>query len=481
MKRFITRPRGLLLLLAALGGCASVPREAGFDEVRKLTSERIEQRVQWNRNGEDDQATAAAVAALLAQPLEKDAAVQIALLNNRALQARFEDLGVAQSDLVQAGLLANPVFAASHARNGDVSKTVLGVEFNFLNLLLLPLQQTMETARFEHTKFQVAQEIIKLSTEVKKAWVAAVAAEQTVEMYQSVVAGAEAQAQLAARQFAAGAISHRERNKLQAFHAESLTQIARAQNQQLTEREKLNRLLGLTGQQTQWTLPGRLPETLFDPPALNQLEKLALDQRLDLRAAQRETAAFGEALGITRGSRFVNLLNIGFEREKTTGERTLAGPSVQFELPLFDQGQARLARHESLYRQSEQRLAQLAVDVRSEVRESHHLLLSAREQAAHQRSVILPLRQEILEQTQRYYNGMLDGVYSLLADAREQVLAGQAFVEALKNYWVAHAELERALGGRLPAAMPSAITPSGNAIAPPAKPVSAPAAPVHAH
>src|SRR5688572_31413757 len=98
-------------ILAFLSGCARVPREAGFSDVRKTVEQRTGQQVHWNQGSEADQRAAQSVRELLAAELTADAAVQIALLNNQSLQATYEDLGIAQAELVEAGLLRNPIFS----------------------------------------------------------------------------------------------------------------------------------------------------------------------------------------------------------------------------------------------------------------------------------------------------------------------------------------------------------------------------------
>ena len=104
-----------LLLCAALGlsvaGCASVDSGQRFAGVRDAVGQRLSQNVTWTRDEDTARAAHDAVKRILAEELTADEAVQVALLNNRRLQTRFESLGIAQADLVEAGLLENPVFS----------------------------------------------------------------------------------------------------------------------------------------------------------------------------------------------------------------------------------------------------------------------------------------------------------------------------------------------------------------------------------
>ena len=83
---------GLLPLTAAvalLAGCASFSPDGGFGTVEQTAREKLDKDVRWARSEEDRAAVADRVAELLAQSLSADDAVQIALLNNRGLQAGF--------------------------------------------------------------------------------------------------------------------------------------------------------------------------------------------------------------------------------------------------------------------------------------------------------------------------------------------------------------------------------------------------------
>jgi cobalt-zinc-cadmium efflux system outer membrane protein len=452
-----------VLIAALVAGCASVPKEAGFDDVEKALSSRLEQKPRWNRDGEDDRAAADAIDALLKQPLTADAAVQVALLGNRGLQASYGELGIAQADLVQAGLLRNPAFTAGRIRSSELVTTRLGVEFDFLGILLRPRAQKVEAARFEAVKLRVADEVLRTAAEVRVAYYRALASQQDAAIQESVLRSSEAAADLAARQYNAGNVSLRDQSRQQAMYVETRAQLARLRQQAANDRERLNRLLGLWGPQTQWTLPARLPEVPTARPAYGNVEGTAIAQRLDVAAARRDVEYVGEVLGITRTTRYLAMLDVGIDWEKDSGSPAQVGPTLRLELPLFDQGQARLAKYEAVFRQSGDRLAQVAVDARAQAREKNNDLLSAWEIARQQQDALVPLRRRILAQTQLFYNGMLDGVYELLADYRESAAAAQGLVNAQRDYWIALAELERAVGGRLPAA----ATPDTESASPP--------------
>ncbi len=447
----------LALGLALLAGCASVPRDAGFADVEKSLAERLDQKPRWNRNSDDDKAAADAVQALLNEPLTAESAVQIALLNNRGLQAAYGELGVVQADLVQAGLLHNPVFSASRIRSSAQTTTDLAVEISFLGLLLRSKAKELEAARFEAAKLRVADEVLRTAVDVRAAYYEALAAQQGVGIFENVLASSEAAAELAAKQYNAGNVSLRDQSRQQAMYVQTRAQLGRAKRQAAGDRERINRLLGLWGTQTQWVLPAKLPDLPGARPEYADLESRAIGQRLDVAAARKDVEYVGSALGITRSARYLSVLDVGIASEKSSGEPSQIGPTVRLELPLFDQGQARVAKYEAVFDQAANRLAETAVHARAQTRERYNDLLATWELAVQQQGVLVPLRRKILAQTQLFYNGMLEGVYDLLADYRESALAAQDLVEAQRDYWIAYAELERAVGGKLPAPAPSSV------------------------
>jgi outer membrane protein TolC len=200
---------------------------------------------------------------------------------------------------------------------------------------------------------------------------------------------------------------------------------------------------------SQYRLPERLPELPDAPRALADIEQTAVNERLDIQAAKLDAEQTASTLGLTRTTRFINVLDLGAVRN-TEGGTATRGYEISLEVPLFDWGSARVARAESVYMQSVNRLAQAAVDARSEARESYADYHASYELARHYRDHVVPLRKQISDQTLLRYNGMLMSVFELLADAREQAAAVSGYIGALKDYWTAQANLEAALGGHLP-------------------------------
>ena len=443
-----------------LCGCASLSGDGGFSHVARISQERLGSaagEMRLLRNDDDARALQALIARKLESTLNVDDAVQIALLNNRSLQASYWSLGLAEADLVQAGRLQNPVLSFKRTHEGGEVGIERTLTFNLLNVLTAPLASRLEARRYESARLLVAEEALKVAADTRRAWVDAVAAVQSADYAKQIQDSAEAGAELAERMRKAGNWSELDLARERAYRAQAKADAARAAIAAVAAREKLARLLGLSGDQAARQLAERLPDHLPEPPqevrTLADVEQTALRERLDIQAAMLDTQHTADALGLTRGTRFINVLDLGAVRNSSggSGGRSAPGYELTLEVPLFDWGDARVARAEASYMQSVNRLAAVAVNARSEAREFYAAYRATFDLARHYRDDVIPVRKQISDQTLLRYNGMLMSVFELLADAREQAAAVNGYIGARKDFWLAQADLEAALGGRLPA------------------------------
>jgi outer membrane protein TolC len=297
--------------------------------------------------------------------------------------------------------------------------------------------------------------MLSVAAETRKAWVNALAAEETARYMRQVRQAAEASAELARRMEQVGNFNKLQRAREQGFYADAALNLARAEQAQRATRERLTRLLGLWGAQTQFKLPDRLPDLpgeLVDRP---DIERVALAQRLDVQAAKLAAEQTARNLGLTKTTRFINVLELGVVRNSSNEAPTQRGWEIAVELPLFDWGGARVARAEGVYMQAVHRAAETAINARSEVREAYGAWRSAYDIARHHQDEIVPLRKQIAEENVLRYNGMLIGVFELLADARAQIASVNAAIEAKRDFWLVQADLDMALIGK-PSLTPSA-------------------------
>lgn len=435
-----------------LAGCASFSPDGGFGKVSQLTQERTGQGVALQRSPEDAQIAQNRVAELLQAALTADAAVEVALLNNRGLQAKFGDLGIAESELVRAGRLKNPSLSFGRMSGGggvEIERTVL---FDILGLLTMPMAKEVGQQRFEQAQYQAAYDAVSLAADVRRAYFDAVAAQELAKFYEQVKETADVSNELAKRMLQAGNFNKLAQMREQAFYADATAQLARAQHQAAAQREKLIRLLGLYGEQLNFRLPQRLPELPKQVLEPQNAEQTAMDKRLDVQMAKRAAEATAKSLHLTNATRMVNVLDVAYKNKSESGAPRANGYEIELELPLFDFGSTRAARAQATYMQAVNRTAEVAVNARSEVREAYSAYRTAYDLAQHYRDEVVPLRKRISEENLLRYNGMLIGVFELLTDAREQVAGVTGYVQALRDFWVAETNLQTALTARSPAA-----------------------------
>ena len=431
----------------ALSGCATFSPERGITDVQLLTREHVGLQLTLPDDRADATLVNEAIKGLLSQPLTADAAVQLAVLNNPGLRASFYGLGVAESDLVQAGRLSNPVFSFSNTRSSEAQSIERTLLLNLLSLISLPLRQDVARRQFQSAQLELATDIVGLAGDTRKAWISAVAAQESVRYFEQVRMAAESGAELAGRMARVGNFNKLTHMREQAFYADATAQLAKVRHMAVVERERLTRMLGVSGTEVRYELPDRLPDLPDAPVESVTAEQTALARRLDVQMARRSTAALAADLGLIRTTRFINVVEAGYTNESETGERRKNGYEIEVSVPLFDWGDAKLLRAEAIYMQSVHRMAQVAVTAQSEVRESYQGYRTAYDIARHYRDEIVPLRKRIAEENALRYNGMLIGVFELLADARDQVSSVNGYLEALREFWLARVDLELAISG----------------------------------
>ena len=444
----------LLIILAAIsvGGCAGFSKDGGFNEVAGATRTHLAKDLKWPRTDAERAKVAAKVAELLAQPLSAEDAVQIALLNNRGLQASFEELGVSEAELVQSGRLRNPSFDLRHASAAgqyDIEETL---SFNVLSLLTLPFAHDIEKQRFAEMQNAIVLSVMRLAMETREAFIAAVAARESVDYLRQVVAAAETSAELARSMVAAGNWNSIDESRERIFYADACRGMSEAKLSEDAAREKLTRLMGLpalaTGERP-LQLAQHLPELPQNIENLPDVEAAILQNRIDLQMQRLKIAELRRSLKLTNATRFVNVLDAGPTRVQQGSRQQPyeTGYVVTLEVPIFDGGSIGVKRAEAIYAQSVDRFAQAAIDARSQIRQAYDGYRASYEIARYQRDAVLPLRKALAEQGLLRYNASLISIFELLADAREQFLSIDAYNHSVRDFWIAKSELDAALLG----------------------------------
>ena len=432
-----------------LAGCASTSAEPGFRDVASTVHERTGHHLRWDQATPEDQRARAAVRALLARPLSVEGAVEVALLTDPSLQALYEDLSLAQADVVQAGLLSNPVFAigmTTAERENLDPNLVAGVTQSFLDLVLLPVRRHVAASQFDAAKFRVESAVIDAASRVAVAFYTVEGAAQALAVTRTVAEAEDAAFELVERQQQAGNVNDLAVASEKALALQARLDVMKAEAELVTAREQLTRRMGL--QEPHWTTTGRLPDIPPGEPPLDRLEEVALRERLDLAAIRKEIETLDSALSLARASRWTGIVDLGADVARLKDGSVVVGPRASIELPIFDQRQAAIARIEAQLRKSRQLLVAREVEARSEVRAARDRLDQARRMAELYRASIIPAREQTVALSQQQYDAMLLGVYPFIAAKQGEANAYREYIMTVRDYWIARADLERAAGGR---------------------------------
>jgi outer membrane protein TolC len=452
----------LLLMMPAVlgnGGCTGFSKDGGFDAVADAARRHLAREVEWPRTSQERAKADAQVAALLQHPLSAEDAVQIALLNNRMLQAAFEELGISEADLVQAGRLPNPRFDLRHAGAAgqyDVEETL---SINVLSLLTMPYARDIERQRFAQTQNAAVLRVAQLAKDTREAYYAALAARESRDYQLKVRAAAETGAALAQRMVAAGNWNRSDQAREQNFHIDAVLGFTHAELAEQAARENLISLMGLPGEQAVTPNP-QLAEVLPDLPVsvenLPDVESALLQNRLDLQLMRMRIDELQRNLKLTRSTRFINVLDLGAARVQQ-GSRDAPyerGYTITLEVPIFDGGSARVKKSAAIYAQAIDRFTQAAIEARSQIRLAYANYRAAFELAKQQRDEVLPLRKALAQENLLRYNASQISIFELLSAAREQAVGFDAYIQRVRDFWIAKSQLDAALLGTAAALRP---------------------------
>lgn len=439
-------PAGILLGASFLTGCASVPRDAGLADVEKAVAERTGHPIVWQTASEPP-VSDEAIRPLLDGKLTADRAVEIALRNNRDLQAELAELGIARADLIEAITVRNPIFDGEIRFPSEPKNPFeIAVTQTLLDLFKLPARRRFGRALFEASKLRVTGAVVHFAAEVRADYYDLQAARLILAKQRVITEAVRASTDLARRQHTAGNISDLDLENEQAVYEQAKLDLARAELEELQAREVLIADLGLVDPRTTLDLPEEFSAIPRDEVALEGLEEQALAGRLDLKVTKQELEAAQRRLPIARWA-FWDDLAAGVHHEREPEGTSTTGPSVAIPIPIFNRAEAQRARAAALLRQAQQRYAALTVNARSEVRAARERLLEARARAEYVRDVMLPRRVRILALTQLEYNAMLRGVFQLIQARQNLANAERELVLGQRDYWIARSDLDTALAG----------------------------------
>jgi outer membrane protein TolC len=457
------------LAAVTLGGCASFSPDGGMDAVSGVAAAALGRDARKVDTREAAEAAGGRVRRLLASKLSADAAVEIALLNNKGLQAAYNELGLAEAARVEASLPPNPAFSLSRISTSvelDVERRLVG---DILALATLPVRSEIAADRFRQAQLAAAQQTLRAGVEARRNYYRAVASHQLVAFLDQAHAATETAAKLAAELGRTGAMNKLDQAREQSFDLELAAQLASARQRAQSDREALVRSLGLWGGDIGFRLPEALPALPRRPQTLPGAETEAVRRRVDLQIARIEVEALARSYGLTSATRFINLLDVAgvsrTQREPGGPHGTGGGVEVEFQVPIFDFGEVRLRQAGEAYMQAVNRLTEKAVNARSQARDAWQAYRSTYGIAVSYRDRILPLRQVITDETMLRYGAMQIDVFALLTEARQRVAVNIAAIEAQRDFWLASASLTAAIAGGGPASDAAApLVATGSAV-----------------
>jgi len=415
--------------------------------------------------------------------LTAEAAVQICLLNNPSLQAAFMEIGVARADLVQAGLLANPSLGITTRlpSGGGLANLNATLAQNIADLWQIPPRKRAAERSLDQTILNLARQAAGLAAEAKAAYFQAVGAEERQAIAQQNLEVAKTLLDLAQARQQAGAATELDTNlsRSSVLGAELAVESARLAT--ADGRRRLATILGLTTDADGLVLLDPLPEVSSGLPDPERLIEVAMSSRLDLRAAEQAVAA-AEARWLEQSRRVFPRIDVGLDLERAERKRQgkrdvladtarasianggltapeiqprsarrrhtelILGPSLELELPIFDQNQARIAKARFVYEQADKTLDALERSVSQEVRGTVDRLLTAWKVAQTYRDRSIPLAQNNLDLSRQAYQAGRASFLTVLEAQRVFLESRSRYVEAAQTAAVAIPELERTVG-----------------------------------
>lgn len=439
----------LPVVLAAMlcVGCVPSAARQGLRPVQTLLTERGTDAAQLRLAD-----SAAASRPIPTGPLALDSAIGIAVQRSPHVRVVLADVGLAAADLWQASRVPNPMLdlLRGFPSGGGPGISNVGIGFSIVAALQTPMRRRVAASELRSAEQRVANAVYGAMIEVQRAYFDVQHAQQTLELERSVAAATAASTSVAKALFDAGNVSALILASEEAMSTQRVVDVFEADAALTVARAELGRRLGATAADTMWTIVERLADPATVRWAISSVDSLALTRRLDVAATRDRVKASATALGLASRFRFLEDGTLGAFWERDPDGR-FVGPSASIPIPIFNGGGASVARSRAMLQQRSAEYDALVVDTHAEVRAALARLEGARRRAEQLRTAVLPARRRVLEESQLQVNAMSLPVFALLQAKQAEIEAGRMYLDALRDYWVARAELERATGGPLPA------------------------------
>jgi outer membrane protein TolC len=445
------RATALVAMLCGLTACVSYDVNQGMQRTSQDTASFTGDNLSLAITDEQRQQRRALTQQLLSAPLGQKQAVDLLLLNSPAFQSLLAQHWAQASATAQSGRINNPSVAIERIVTGSETELNGLLTFGLLDVLTLPQRADIARFKLAQAQLRLSAEVVDQVTQVRLAWVKAVAANASYVYATQVVEAAQASDELAARMLAAGNTNSISRSRHQLFYLQAQMQLAVARQTKLSRTEELIRWLGLDAvQAAQLQLPDRLPDVPTQALDIQTVAAQAAEQRLDLRMAKAalETAARAQGLGDITSRLDVEFTAMGGNVNSNGNNTKRSGAQINLKLPLFDAGDMQRMQMNAQTLEAANRLQAAALEATSNLRETHAAYLTAYGIARQFKEELLPLRQRIADDNLLRYNAMQIGVFDLLADAAEQSAMVSTAIEAQQQFWLSEAALQSTLIGR---------------------------------
>ncbi len=462
----------IIILGVLLSGCAATAINQNNAFVDGYAKQNVGAAATWHKNNRDRAAARELAEQLLEQPLAADDAVRLALALSPAFQIMLAEGAAQSAAATQSARLSNPIFTFERLtrREGGGVDVDIGrmLSVSLLELIYLPSRREVAESAQAQVRLRGAASVVETATNTRRAWVQAVAAQQSLSYFEQVMEAAEASAELAKRMYQVGNFSKLQRARQQVFYADAFAQLARAKQAAMASREALIRILGLdSALAAKLKFPARLPDLPAQPKPESVVAQGAISQRLDVKMASAELGMLAAKYGYIRATSYVNAFHLAGIRNSETGKPPQRGYELELAIPLFDWGDASRNEAHAKYIVAMQRVVQIGIDAESGIREQYAAWRTAYDLSKHHRNEIVPLRKAIADEVLLKYNGMLASVFDLLADTRAQIGSVILAIDAERDFWLADAALQAAMLGKPMgmSMMPNAATPMNDAAA----------------
>jgi outer membrane protein, heavy metal efflux system len=440
------------LALCLLAGCPSPATSPDMQAVADRT------RVPLPKlsAGEVSDAPPEDIKKLLARPLDAEASVRVALLNNRELRADLRSLGIARGQMIQEGVLPNPRVELE-LQPEQYSSIELRVEYNLTKLLLAPMKSGAAEHSLESARYQAAGAVLLLGYQVRASFAAVQAATQKLTLEKNMLETFAAAHEAALAIAQAGNTATLEVAQQELAYEKNRLLVSQAELTLMRAREALHRVLGVHGADTAYQVsPAFSPLPQGADFASADLEREALRANVDVQSQREELLALGKKTGVARTVGFLPDVEVDLHVLRRTEDRPTTssadyrfGGGVSVGLPIFDRMQGTRVSLEAQFDAALERYYGSAVRVRSTARELGAHWVSARRRALHIEQKVLPAQRRVVAQTLLQYNAMQLGVFHLLSARQAELETEGMLVDTLAEFWTADAALRALREGKL--------------------------------